>query len=382
MKKNILIGHVIENDTLKSLSGYLNSCFIKHSVLTDEEKFENLANDCNSVIAYITEEFLKSFKEEVRILLHLLKSKNIEKLIPIVKVGFSFDDLNPTIREFFNNYKYIELDNDNPIGGFDEVAKALNQEYPIRFLPLKTIKEEGVKMQKITFVIDRVIEQDILETWEFDITDFISFNNGDNKPIKLGIPVAFQGRAPVWLYTFLAMPFYNKSDVYIYTAFSNSYIRTYKLPTSNLPKEIISKDLVPNENYDIALSFAGEEREFVQKVAEYLRKKKIKVFYDQYEDASLWGKDLYQHLNSIYKDRCKFCIVFISNNYASKKWTKHELKAIQARALEEENEYLLPVRFDNSKIDGINSTTAYLDGNNYSPERVAELAIKKLQIKK
>lgn len=84
--------------------------------------------------------------------------------------------------------------------------------------------------------------------------------------------------------------------------------------------------------YDIALSFAGENREVAEELASVLAKYQIRVFYDMNEQAELWGKDLYQHLQTIYKDKAKYCVVFISQHYADKFWTKHELKQMQARA--------------------------------------------------
>jgi hypothetical protein len=58
-----------------------------------------------------------------------------------------------------------------------------------------------------------------------------------------------------------------------------------------------------NLEYDVVLSFAGEDRKYVEKTADILRQAGVKVFYDLYEDTKLWGKDLYQHLDNIYQ--CK-----------------------------------------------------------------------------
>ena len=41
--------------------------------------------------------------------------------------------------------------------------------------------------------------------------------------------------------------------------------------------------------FDIALSFAGEDREYVDQVANLLRNAGVKVFYDLFEEANLWG---------------------------------------------------------------------------------------------
>ena len=118
---------------------------------------------------------------------------------------------------------------------------------------------------------------------------------------------------------------------------------------SRLPKHKDSK-------YDVALSFAGEDREYVESTAKILREKGLKVFYDKYEEAALWGKDLYTHLSDVYGAHAIYTIAFFSAHYARKVWTNHERQSAQARALEENREYLLPARFDDTPIPGVLST--------------------------
>lgn len=133
------------------------------------------------------------------------------------------------------------------------------------------------------------------------------------------------------------------------------------------------------EQYDVCLSFAGEDRQYVEAVARSLDERGIRVFYDLNEQVSLWGKDLYQHLDEIYRKRARFCVLFISEAYAKKLWTKHELRSAQARAFQEHEEYILPARFDETAIPGMQRTIAYIDLQNMSPERLAELIAKKLE---
>src|SRR5262245_39904870 len=47
--------------------------------------------------------------------------------------------------------------------------------------------------------------------------------------------------------------------------------------------------------YDVCLSFAGEDRDYVKRVAEELHRRQVRVFYDQFEISHLWGKNLYTH---------------------------------------------------------------------------------------
>lgn len=113
--------------------------------------------------------------------------------------------------------------------------------------------------------------------------------------------------------------------------------------------------------YDVALSFAGEDRHHVEALAQLLEKNGYKVFYDKYERAQLWGENLYDYLSETYKDKARYCVMFVSKHYAQKVWTNHERQSAQARALEENVAYILPVRLDDTEIPGILPTVGYLD---------------------
>ncbi len=75
--------------------------------------------------------------------------------------------------------------------------------------------------------------------------------------------------------------------------------------------------------YDVALSFAGENRAVVERFATLLKAQGLKVFYDTWEQASLWGRNLYQHLDEVYSKKARFCVMFLSTQYAAKAWTNH-----------------------------------------------------------
>ncbi len=135
-----------------------------------------------------------------------------------------------------------------------------------------------------------------------------------------------------------------------------------------------------NETYefDIAISYAGEDRSYAEALADVLCNRGVHVFYDKYEKAVLWGKDLYSHLSDLYQNKAQYCVIFISQHYATKVWTKHELKAAQARALNEKKEYILPVRLDETEIPGILPTTAYLTWERETIESIVNAILTKL----
>jgi len=130
--------------------------------------------------------------------------------------------------------------------------------------------------------------------------------------------------------------------------------------------------------YQVALSFAGEDRPYVAEVAKLLVENGVKVFYDEYERVSLWGKDLYTHLSEIYRKRSEYTVVFISQHYAKKLWTNHEKRSAQARAFEESREYILPAVFDDTEIEGIPKTVGYIDLRVTNPSELADLIQQKL----
>lgn len=130
--------------------------------------------------------------------------------------------------------------------------------------------------------------------------------------------------------------------------------------------------------YDVALSFAGEDRAYVDCVAHVLRDRGVKVFYDLFEEVDLWGKDLYSYLSDVYSKRACFTVMFISAAYGKKLWANHERRAAQARAFQEYQEYILPTRFDETEIPGVLPTVGYISLRGRSPEDLASLITKKL----
>jgi hypothetical protein len=130
--------------------------------------------------------------------------------------------------------------------------------------------------------------------------------------------------------------------------------------------------------YDVAFSFASEQQVYVEATARELQQSNVRVFYHPDQQVDNWGKDLYQELVDVYCNQARFCVVFISKAYRDKLWTRHELKAIQARTFQDSREYLLPARFDNIEIPGLLPTIVYYDLNELTPKQLAQIIFKKI----
>lgn len=126
------------------------------------------------------------------------------------------------------------------------------------------------------------------------------------------------------------------------------------------------------------LSFAGEQRAYVEKVAAGLRSSGVSIFYDKYEESTLWGKELTEHLQAVYGGGARFCVLFISKDYKDKVWPTHERRNALAKALAEKQEYILPARFDDTVISGLRSTIGYVDLREKKPSELVRLISEKL----
>lgn len=131
--------------------------------------------------------------------------------------------------------------------------------------------------------------------------------------------------------------------------------------------------------YDVAFSFAEEDRAFVDRVAVLLKEKNVRLYYDDHERIKTWGKDLLVYLNEVYRTEARFCVMFISKHYKEKRWTKYETEWAKARSFFMENkEYILPFRFDEAEIPGLKDTIAYLSKEDYDERRLAQAIMVKI----
>lgn len=140
----------------------------------------------------------------------------------------------------------------------------------------------------------------------------------------------------------------------------------------------MSADVSDPKKWDVALSFAGEDRRYVAEVAEHLKTKGVQVFYDDFERVNLWGKNPTEVFVDIYMRRARYTVLFISRRYKDKIWTRLERRAALARDLTENGDYILPARFDDTEIEGLLPTIRYEDLRRISPAEFSVLICQKL----
>ncbi len=133
-------------------------------------------------------------------------------------------------------------------------------------------------------------------------------------------------------------------------------------------------------DYDIALSFAGEDRSIARQIASELQSRGIRVFIDEFERTQLWGRDLSDELRSRYGEKTRYVVLLVSVHYAIKDWTDFEFAIARKEAGRRRKEFILPVRLDDTPLPGLRSSIAYLSLQEFGVEGIVGETIRKLKL--
>lgn len=129
--------------------------------------------------------------------------------------------------------------------------------------------------------------------------------------------------------------------------------------------------------YDVALSFAGEDRSIAREIADSLKKENIKVFFDEYSSAELWGQNLYEYFAKVYKES-KICIVLLSKNYGENQWTRYEFRNLIAHSNNRPSFSLLPIHIGDAPIPKDVANINYIQWDSVSPHQLTQLVKERL----
>ena len=126
--------------------------------------------------------------------------------------------------------------------------------------------------------------------------------------------------------------------------------------------------------YDVALSFATQDRELAEKFTRLLSDRDISVLHDEYTPsaAELWGKDMVDHLVNLYARKARYCVLLVSRHYPLQTWTEAERTSARERALRDANEYILPLRLDDVEVSGMADAPGYRDLRKASVESIVD----------
>jgi TIR domain len=156
----------------------------------------------------------------------------------------------------------------------------------------------------------------------------------------------------------------------------------------NLPKALATKGVhlprwarneakaidITAQLFDVAFSFPGEVRNYVESVAGELERLigPDSYFYDNNYKAQLARPSMDTLLQDIYRNRSRLIVVFLCEKYQEKEWCGIEFRAIREIIKEREHQRVMFIKMDEGKVDGVFSTDGYIDGRTHTPREVAD----------
>jgi hypothetical protein len=130
--------------------------------------------------------------------------------------------------------------------------------------------------------------------------------------------------------------------------------------------------------YDVALSFAKEDRNVAEEFASALGAKNINVFFDEIQADQSGGSDPVFHIAELCRTKAHYCVMLISQHYPLNKWTEAERTSVRQHALRDVDEYFLPVQLDHTEVPGITEAAGYRNLRQHPLERIVDLLQQKL----
>lgn len=131
--------------------------------------------------------------------------------------------------------------------------------------------------------------------------------------------------------------------------------------------------------YQVALTFAGERRPYVNEVVDQLSKHiaRDKILYDQDNTAQFSRADLLEHLLNRYQTESELIVVFLCGEYMTKPWCKKEWATAQKVIDERGGESVMLLEFEKVDLPGIYKP-GRIDLTKQSESQVADLILQRL----
>lgn len=125
--------------------------------------------------------------------------------------------------------------------------------------------------------------------------------------------------------------------------------------------------------FDIAVSFASEQRPYVEKTVTAARQLDLEVFYDRDVSNDWWGKNFIIEQRKVYGESTHFVVPFISSEYLLRPFPMDEFSAAMLKAVKQRHPYILPVLVGDVVVPAeiLHPFVGFLRAEEYTPEELA-----------
>lgn len=144
-------------------------------------------------------------------------------------------------------------------------------------------------------------------------------------------------------------------------------------PPPPVPQAAPTPPPAEHERYDLAFSFAGEDRRYVRLTKLACDARGLVVMYDEDLSTHWWGRDYIAEQRLIFGQRTRFVVPFISRHYFTKAIPRDEFRAAMWAGINRSGDYVLPVLLGDVSVpaEQLPPQIGYLRASEYPPERLA-----------
>ncbi|KAB7613301.1 TIR domain-containing protein [Amylibacter sp. SFDW26] len=257
-----------------------------------------------------------------------------------------------------------------------------------QFAIVKGKKQQRDKFIKLALRAGNLFNKEQAEEIKRRVLNDITDAEKKNKPSKKPISVVNDNGLAIWinyLIYYLSITHSGRefSRIIQPEPFTLSLLVLEKLLDDGMVgKSDRSNKRIEDLDFEVAVSFPGEQRKYVSDVMKVLRKELgvDKVFYDLDYQAQLARPNLDTLLQSIYHKRSKLIVVFLATEYNEKEWCGLEMRAIRDIIKSKDDERLMFVKFDDAVIEGLFSIDGYIDAKVNKPRKVAEYILERVKL--
>lgn len=125
-------------------------------------------------------------------------------------------------------------------------------------------------------------------------------------------------------------------------------------------------------SYDVALSYAGEQERFVSRVARLLQAEGLRVFFAPQQEEAFQAEDMITKFYQIYRYQSRYVAAFVTDAYLKKDITMHEAATAILRQKEEGRNCLIPLYFNNVKLEQLGPDINYIQADKLREVEIAE----------
>jgi hypothetical protein len=134
--------------------------------------------------------------------------------------------------------------------------------------------------------------------------------------------------------------------------------------------------------FRVALSFAGESREFVSAVADILAARfgKDTILYDRYHQAEFARPRLASYLPNLYEKESDLIVAVLCPGYEGKEWCGLEWDVILGLLKKRRTAELMLTRFERVEVEDLRGLAGFIDLDDITPDQTADLILERLAV--